>query len=59
MTTSDLKALAGWEDANSYAKGLAMGILFDMKNRISSKKLYCYGLGVESQSKIYSFVIFR
>ncbi|MDR1022884.1 MAG: DUF5681 domain-containing protein [Prevotellaceae bacterium] len=31
MTTSELKALASWEDANSYAKGLAMGILFDMK----------------------------
>jgi hypothetical protein len=32
MTTNELKALASWEDANSYAKGLAMGILFDMKN---------------------------
>jgi hypothetical protein len=32
MSTSELKTLAGWEDANSYAKGLAMGILFDMKN---------------------------
>ncbi|MDR1459218.1 MAG: DUF5681 domain-containing protein [Bacteroidales bacterium] len=32
MTTSELKALAGWEDANSYAKGLAISILFDMKS---------------------------
>jgi hypothetical protein len=32
MTTNELKSLAGWEEANSYAKGLAMGILFDMKN---------------------------
>jgi len=32
MTTTELKALVGWEDCNSYAKGLAMGILFDMKN---------------------------
>ena len=32
MTTAELKALVGWEDCNSYAKGLAMGILFDMKN---------------------------
>jgi hypothetical protein len=32
MTGSELKALAGWDEANSYAKGLAMGILFDMKN---------------------------
>jgi hypothetical protein len=32
MTTNELKALASWEDANSYAKGLAISILFDMKN---------------------------
>jgi hypothetical protein len=32
MTTSELKTLVGWEDVSSYAKGLAMGILFDMKN---------------------------
>ena len=32
MTTAELKALANWENCNSYAKGLAMGILFDMKN---------------------------
>ena len=32
MTANELKALASWEDCNSYAKGLAMGILFDMKN---------------------------
>jgi hypothetical protein len=32
MTANDLKVLAGWEDANSYAKGLAISILFDMKN---------------------------
>ncbi|MCL1932351.1 MAG: DUF5681 domain-containing protein [Candidatus Azobacteroides sp.] len=32
MTTNELKALAIWEDCNSYAKGLAMGIIFDMKN---------------------------
>jgi hypothetical protein len=32
MTSTELKTLASWEDANSYAKGLAMGILFDMKN---------------------------
>jgi hypothetical protein len=32
MTTNELKVLAGWEDANSYAKGLAISILFDMKN---------------------------
>jgi hypothetical protein len=27
-----LKTLASWPDANSYAKGLAMAILFDLKN---------------------------
>jgi hypothetical protein len=32
MTTTELKALASWEDANSYPKGLAISILFDMKN---------------------------
>jgi hypothetical protein len=32
MTANELKALAGWEDANSYAKGLAISILFDMKS---------------------------
>jgi hypothetical protein len=32
MTSNEITALAKWEDANSYAKGLAMGILFDMKN---------------------------
>jgi hypothetical protein len=32
MSVNELKALASWEDINSYAKGLAMGILFDMKN---------------------------
>jgi hypothetical protein len=32
MTTDELKALAQWTDANSYAKGLAMAILFDLKN---------------------------
>jgi hypothetical protein len=32
MTVSELKSLAGWEDAGSYAKGLAISILFDMKN---------------------------
>jgi hypothetical protein len=32
MSTNELKTLASWEDANSYAKGLAMGVLFDMKN---------------------------
>jgi hypothetical protein len=32
MTANELKVLASWEDANSYAKGLAISILFDMKN---------------------------
>lgn len=32
MTANELKILASWEDANSYAKGLAISILFDMKN---------------------------
>jgi hypothetical protein len=32
MTANELKILAGWEDANSYAKGLAISILFDMKS---------------------------
>jgi hypothetical protein len=32
MTANDLKVLASWEDANSYAKGLAISILFDMKS---------------------------
>jgi hypothetical protein len=32
MTVNELKVLAGWEDANSYAKGLAISVLFDMKN---------------------------
>jgi hypothetical protein len=32
MTANELKALASWEDANSYPKGLAISILFDMKN---------------------------
>lgn len=32
MTADDLKALAQWTDANSYCKGLAISILFDMKN---------------------------
>jgi hypothetical protein len=31
MTVNELKVLAGWEDASSYAKGLAISILFDMK----------------------------
>jgi len=32
MTANELKTLASWEDANSYAKGLAISILFDMKS---------------------------
>jgi hypothetical protein len=32
MTANELKALASWDDANSYAKGLAISILFDMKS---------------------------
>jgi hypothetical protein len=32
MTSGELKVLASWEDANSYAKGLAISILSDMKN---------------------------
>jgi hypothetical protein len=32
MTANELKTLAGWEDASSYAKGLAISILFDMKS---------------------------
>jgi hypothetical protein len=32
MTHDELKALASWGDASSYAKGLAIGILYDMKN---------------------------
>jgi hypothetical protein len=32
MTSNELKALASWEDANSYAKGLAISILFDTKS---------------------------
>jgi hypothetical protein len=32
MTAGELKALASWEDANIYAKGLAISILFDMKS---------------------------
>jgi hypothetical protein len=32
MTAGELKTLAAWESAHSYAKGLAIGILFDMKN---------------------------
>jgi hypothetical protein len=32
MTASELRALASWEDASSYAKGLAISALFDMKN---------------------------
>jgi hypothetical protein len=32
MTANELKVLASWEDANSYAKGLAISILFDMKS---------------------------
>jgi hypothetical protein len=32
MTASELKTLASWENANSYAKGLAISILFDMKS---------------------------
>jgi len=32
MSTNSLKNIAGWENASAYAKGLAIGILFDMKN---------------------------
>jgi hypothetical protein len=32
MTAEELKSLAKWDEANAYAKGLALSILFDMKN---------------------------
>jgi len=32
MTTSQLKLLAQWDEANAYPKGLAISILWDMKN---------------------------
>ncbi len=32
MSANEIKLLASWEDASSYPKGLAISILFDMKN---------------------------